>query len=51
MFHVRENEISLLNSSRGLVSLRTLEQRFLTFFLPQHPFWSRLSGPAPPTIG
>jgi len=38
MFHVRENEISLLNSSRGLVSLRTLEQRFLTFFYLSTPF-------------
>jgi len=24
---------------------------FLNLFLAQHPFWSRLSGPAPPTIG
>jgi len=24
---------------------------FLNLFLPQHPFWSRLSNPAPPTIG
>jgi len=32
MLQVRENEISLRNSSRGPVYLRTLEQRFLTFF-------------------
>jgi len=51
MSQVRENEISLCNSSRGPVYLRTLEQRFLTMFLPQHPFWSRLSSPPPPTIG
>jgi len=24
---------------------------FLNLFLSQHPFWSRLSSPAPPTIG
>ena len=24
---------------------------FLNLFLPQHPFWSSLSSPAPPTIG
>jgi len=24
---------------------------FLNLFLPQHPFWSRVSSPALPTIG
>ena len=29
----------------------SLRQCFLTFFLPQHPFWSDLSSPALPIIG
>jgi len=38
MLQVRENEISLRNSSRGPVYLLTLEQRFLTFFYLSTPF-------------
>jgi len=38
MLQVRGNEISLHSSSGGPVYLRTLEQRFLTFFYLSIPF-------------
>jgi len=38
------------NTNQKIKFMRNIKSAFLELFLPQHPFWLRLSSPEPPAI-
>jgi len=49
--HFENNFKRAINCPTTRANMNEPTAAFHNLFLPQHPFWPRLSSPAPPTIG